>query len=157
MTTVPTACQPEWDPEVARFVSMMKILEPYSDDERRLLCPMCGDGFTHHDRVDVFERTEDADEGLHVVVDGCDRRDVPERGHANVSISSCLDGNPSCRRQGISVGLYCESCGGKFVLEIAQHKGETLISTRPRVAYFKTDLTRDEVERRILKLLRVQP
>jgi hypothetical protein len=78
-----------------------------------LLCPYCGEAATHHDRVEIYDRNEDAATGLHVVVDG-----------EQLTADHNLTGNPSSRRHGLRVWFWCECCGGRrFALTITQHKG----------------------------------
>ena len=76
---------------------------------------------THHQRVDIHQREpfEDGDSRTTVVAtasDGDDLAGAPD-----------VPANPSSRRNGITVDLYCELCGGWFALRIAQHKGQTII------------------------------
>lgn len=82
-----------------------------------LLCPRCDCNYLHHDQVDVYERSEDAATGMHVNV--CDGRAV---------VNTDLHGNPSSRRHGLSIGLWCEGCHAKLLLTFAQHKGVTLVN-----------------------------
>jgi len=35
-----------------------------------LKCPSCGGNYLHHESVEVWERGEDAECGLHIVIDG---------------------------------------------------------------------------------------
>lgn len=81
-----------------------------------LKCPSCGFNYLHHDKVEIFERGEDAENGLHVtVVDG------------EVQTNTTLEGNPSSRRHGLLVHFWCEGCKAKPVLSISQHKGNTWV------------------------------
>lgn len=80
-----------------------------------LHCPVCGFEFTHQRRVEVFEREEDKETGLRVTV----TRD-------EVSQNSDLTGNPSSRRQGLTVDFYCEN-GCYFTMALSQHKGQTFL------------------------------
>ncbi len=91
-----------------------------------LACPNCGGQCVHHDRVDIYERSEDSN-GLHVRVMGCDAR--PQR-QPVVSVDHVLDENPSDRRQGVSIRFWCEGCSLRFTLDLAQHKGQTVIASR---------------------------
>jgi hypothetical protein len=69
--------------------------------------------------VDVYNRhNEDSNEGTHVTV---------EDSHVNNSPS--MIGNPSLRRDGVRMLLWCENCDATTALDIVQHKGETIIST----------------------------
>lgn len=81
-----------------------------------LLCPSCGFNYLHHDRVDVFERSEDATQGLHIAVE-----------EGGLSVGTSLKGNPSGRRHGITIRFWCEGCKATPVLSIAQHKGNTYV------------------------------
>jgi TIR domain len=108
---------------------------PYRDDEEVfvLKCPNCGFEYMHQERVEIFDRGEDSDMVRKTVVDesGVTSSDVPNDG----------SGNPSYRRQGLRVFLACEQCSGggagrwvgpRKILNIVQHKGETLISWERR-------------------------
>ena len=92
-----------------------------------LECPHCGGTNLHHDEVIVFERREDADAGIRVLVSGVDRQDDTDAVRPCVSVDTSMFGNPSARRQGVHVGLWCEQCGERSALMIAQHKGETYL------------------------------
>ena len=91
--------------------------EQYVENAGSLLeCPACGGNHLHHIKVDVYERLEDQDSGLHVsVADG------------SLSHDHDLSGNPSSRRNGLSVHFRCEHCPATPVLNIAQHKGNTWV------------------------------
>jgi len=83
-----------------------------------LRCPICGFGYTHHGVVNVYNReTEDSEIGIHACVNG-----------TSCNIDYSMIGNPSRRRDGISIQMRCEN-GCKFVLHIIQHKGETHLYT----------------------------
>ena len=97
------------------------ILPLAVDAEGYLLCPWCRGVFTHHQRVAIHQREpfEDGDSHATVVAtasDGDDLAGAPD-----------VPGNPSSRRNGITVDLYCELCAGWFALRIAQHKGQTIV------------------------------
>lgn len=81
-----------------------------------LLCPRCGTNYMHHEKVDIFERSEDAKTGLRVSVS-----------NSKASIDTSLEGNPSARRDGLIVTLWCENCHCISELSIAQHKGQTYV------------------------------
>jgi hypothetical protein len=87
-------------------------------------CAGCGfDGGTHHHFVEVFNRAgEDSDVGTHVQIED-DRVAVG----SDVATTA---GNPSSRRNGVRIWLWCECCEAHTVIEIAQHKGATLLTTR---------------------------
>ena len=57
---------------------------------------------------------EDRAEGLHVKI-----------GHDSVVQSTSMAGNPSDRRDGMTIAFSCEGCGGGINLKIVQHKGTT--------------------------------
>lgn len=81
-----------------------------------LLCPNCGFGYLHHEKVDVYERGEDATDGLHVAI----------RGSAKVDRN--MKGNPSSRRDGLRIHFSCEGCSVVSFMTIAQHKGQTYLA-----------------------------
>lgn len=87
------------------------------DEGKELVCPSCGFHCLHHDKVEVFECTEDASHGVHVTV--CDNK---------ATMDTSLEGNPSPRRHGLSIHFWCEGCDAKPVLSIHQHKGSTYMS-----------------------------
>lgn len=84
--------------------------------ETLLLCPHCNGDYLHQVTTNVFERAEDADDGLHVAITG-------ER----AVITRDLVGNPSGRRHGLTIKFYCEECGKHPSLAILQHKGQTFV------------------------------
>lgn len=79
-----------------------------------LKCPACGGSFLHHKKVEIFEREEDEETGLHIKI---------ENGLAETGTD--LKGNPSRRRNGLTIQFQCETCENKPVLSISQHKGNT--------------------------------
>ncbi len=87
-------------------------------------CPSCQEPLLHQNEVEVFDRDEDAREGQHVHITN---RDAPmnESTPTQVTVDTKLVGNPSIRRQGIAITLWCESCQGRSTLLIYQHKGCT--------------------------------
>jgi hypothetical protein len=97
---------------------MQPCFESYVDGlGAELKCPSCGFNYLHHDRVEIFECGEDAEEGIHV--------DVTE---GKVLIDKKLLGNPSSRRHGLKVHFWCEGCSAKPIMRILQHKGNTYIN-----------------------------
>jgi hypothetical protein len=94
-----------------------------------LKCPHCGGTNLHHDEVVVFERLDCMRQGTRVMVAGVDRQ--AQDGVAGlfpcVTIDAAMVDNPSPRRQGVHVGLWCEQCGQRSSLSIVQHKGETYL------------------------------
>ena len=106
-----------------------------SGEEQFLVCcPHCGGEFTHHDCADHYERREDH-------IPRCTRIGTPTKPYM---IDPDIDENevvgpiqppapapahnPSGRRTGIRIWLYCEQCAERFALQIAQHKGNTFLA-----------------------------
>ena len=81
-----------------------------------LVCPHCESIYLHHKRIDVFERHEDAKTGLHVAV-------ADMATHADMN----MVGNPSSRRDGLSIQFWCEGCDATPCLNVYQHKGNTYV------------------------------
>ena len=52
--------------------------------------------------------------------------DVPDTHGAK----SAVVGNPSERRSGVVVEGWCDLCGGRSALTLAQHKGRTMIMVK---------------------------
>jgi len=88
-----------------------------------LQCPGCESAYVHQHEVHVYERLQDAVTGTHVCVRGLDK---PQ---PQVVVGSSMVGNPSTRRQGITIHFWCEHCKCRFLLTVAQHKGFTLMET----------------------------
>ncbi len=86
-----------------------------------LRCPNCGGENLHHGIPFVFDRSEDDEEVT--VHHGSNTAKMPSRG----------SGNPSLRRDGIVIPFSCEHCDAQLFLDIAQHKGSTLVSWRYHV------------------------
>lgn len=87
---------------------------------QKLSCPTCGYEYLSHENVTVFSREqEDAGKGVRVSVSG-----------VRVAIDTALTGNPSLRRDGISILFRCENCPALALLTIAQHKGQTRLEFR---------------------------
>jgi predicted RNA-binding Zn-ribbon protein involved in translation (DUF1610 family) len=86
-----------------------------------LACPRCGGEYLHHTGAVFFDRGEDADSVVKIVVSGATSTTSVEPGA----------GNPSSRRHGMFVTFECEQCGTPddvLQLNIAQHKGATELS-----------------------------
>lgn len=81
-----------------------------------LLCPACGFTYLHHTSVEIFERSEDAENGVHITVEG-----------GKATVDNSLKGNPSSRRHGLRIRFSCEGCEATPVLTIKQHKGKTAV------------------------------
>jgi hypothetical protein len=92
---------------------------PIIFDDDWIRCAVCGKAYgLHHDSVDVYMRVEDAAKGVHV---RC-------KSGKGVAIINDLSGNPSSRRGGIVIGFWCENCGERSRLSIAQHKGHETVA-----------------------------
>ena len=80
----------------------------------RLTCPCCKDEESnlHHSRIEIFNRQEDAIFGNRTIIDG-----------SITMVDNNIDGNPSPRRDGISIVFWCEQCCEQSILDIIQHKG----------------------------------
>lgn len=86
-------------------------------DENTLTCPKCNSINLHQGRVNVFNRyKEDDPYGLHI--------EVCSTGFEAVSD---MIGNPSDRRNGLTINFWCENCDDVSNLQIYQHKGETIL------------------------------
>lgn len=101
-----------------------RVVGDYEPDWGTLLrCAGCGGDWTHQGRVEVFERHhEDSPHGTHVTVHG-----------ARVSVDDRMVGNPSGRRQGLTILLSCENCDAGTEVLVWQHKGQTFLDVRPAV------------------------
>ena len=79
-----------------------------------LLCPACGGNNLHQDQVDVWQRPIEDGQQMHSIVGEC---------MTTVGIGGA--GNPSNRRDGLTIQFSCEHCPADPVLAIWQHKGNT--------------------------------
>lgn len=111
--TIPSEPQSIAAPTARKSSSVFPVIRCV-DGSGTLMCPYCESVFTHHERIEVFDRSEDAKRGVHFVVDA-----------EKVVVDADLSGNPSCRRHGLLIYLWCEECQRRFVLAISQHKGCT--------------------------------
>jgi hypothetical protein len=84
-----------------------------------LRCPRCNGEYLHHYEVaSYFRKAEDS--GTMVVTKA-------GAGGTHVGNGGSM-GNPSARRDGVVIHFDCETCNASMYLEIAQHKGQTLIN-----------------------------
>jgi len=90
----------------------MKTLE-----DKILECPYCGFDCLHQVGVEVFERNEDEEKGVHSWTRG-----------TGVSVDTDISRNPSSRRQGVLIHFWCEGCDRVSSLSISQHKGNTFFN-----------------------------
>jgi hypothetical protein len=98
-------------------ISAVKLTE-----SNGLCCPKCGENNLHQCGVQVFNRDrEDAQTGKRVEIEE----------NSRITIDSSMEGNPSCRRDGLRIVFYCEHCHGddfrRFSLVIEQHKGTEFV------------------------------
>src|SRR3974390_3166696 len=98
------------------------LLDDYGD---RLICLRCGEEHLHHGTVTVFGRREDEDDVTIIEV-------KDQIAHSCV-IANAGSGNPSVRRDGITIEFWCEQCDGISELCIAQHKGWSMVEWRAPV------------------------
>jgi hypothetical protein len=90
--------------------------------DQTLKCPRCGHDYIHQVWTDVWEREEDAADGIHC----CVTRD-------SVSVDKdAVHENPSERRQATEIMFQCEQCARYSPLAILQHKGHTLVKWETR-------------------------
>jgi hypothetical protein len=93
-------------------------------DLSHLHCPVCDSTYIHQKTVGIYNCDEDSITGLHLEVSD-----------KNFTMDTDMKGNPSPRRQGLSIAFYCEQCDAQspddimpqHILNIFQHKGETYI------------------------------
>ena len=95
-------------------------------DLSNLHCPECDSIYLHQRTIGIYNCDEDASTGVHL--------DVQSK---SFTMDTNLTGNPSPRRQGLSISFYCENCDDinpsngidhpGHILNIFQHKGETYI------------------------------
>jgi hypothetical protein len=88
----------------------------HTNNYDQLVCPNCLGLCLHHSSIDVFERREDDPEHMQIHID-----------RSEVKISKGTHGNPSPRRDGLSILFWCEGCTNFPKLNIFQHKGSTYI------------------------------
>lgn len=93
-----------------------------------LICPRCQGDNLHHVSVELFNRSEDSEQGDHftiVVPESYGWLDEFGAGYplAKSTVDSNMTRNPSSRRTGVIVNFTCEECGPGLSLNIAQHKG----------------------------------
>ena len=87
------------------------------DFDKALKCSHCGGDRLHHSDVSVFIREEDAAVGLMVYAS-------PNMTH--VAYKESQAANPSARRDGVTISMWCEFCTGWSYYHIVQHKGFTV-------------------------------
>jgi hypothetical protein len=88
-------------------------------------CPRCKEVYNHQEAPVVWMRKEDQ---LNSIV-----YDISETEPGQPCQPKIRDSrwNPSPRRHGLTVTMYCEICGENWLLELYQHKGVTYLRGRP--------------------------
>lgn len=103
----------------SREIKTTALAEDVSD----LNCPRCGATQLHHADVTIYDRGEDV---AHVT-----KTTLKSNGVLTVEPRAPNAGNPSNRRDGLTIKFSCENCGDAPIeLTIAQHKGSTEIGWR---------------------------
>ena len=92
-----------------------------SNDE--LLCPDCGNNYTHHSSVNVIMRDSEDGPGTSAI-----------SSIKGVAVSRVESSQIPGRRDVIEIQLWCEQCGSDDpkTLRIMQHKGNTEITWQKR-------------------------
>lgn len=98
-----------------------------TNDDQELLCPLCGDSWTHVEGVHVSARGEDGpiNEITVDAINGAVRTNLTTAGPMGAAVGEG-------RRQRISLTGTCETCGGQFALVFTQHKGVTYVEWQPK-------------------------
>ena len=81
-----------------------------------LKCPSCGGNKLFYTPLEIWERFEDAEFGLHLVIEG-----------VQTTIDNNVTHNPSPRGRGLTIHFTCEGCSAMTVLTFAHHKGKTYV------------------------------
>ena len=97
----------------------LKVTYEQSQDVAVALCPICNGAFTHHSDVIIYDRSEDDEHTTRIETNSGGVDLVEEKSNSN---------NPSSRRHGIRIAMFCEVCGDLPDLAIRQHKGCTEIA-----------------------------
>lgn len=99
---------------------MPRSFLPLSECGDWLLCPKCGEEYTHLDDVYVAGRQREDGDVTPVHVDSS--------GALQSGASVSLPVSDVGRRHVISIKGSCETCGAEFAIEFKQHKGVTMVS-----------------------------
>lgn len=86
--------------------------------EQLIECLHCGNSYTRQYKTTIYERGEDDKFGKKYTIIGKELK---------IFKKSKLNGNPSDRRDGITIDIKCEFCGKDTKINIIQHKGQTFI------------------------------
>jgi hypothetical protein len=90
-----------------------------------LKCANCGDVYTHHETVEVFVRTGEDKGGSHITVREHGNEAKDSVGGPTLVCDEDMSRNPSDRRGGIKIVLWCEMCAERTAVVFSQHKGYT--------------------------------
>jgi hypothetical protein len=90
------------------------------DHKAALKCPFCNEDYIHLEIIRVGARQEDQPAYL-ITVDAV---------AGTVQEQPAFEGELSDRRHWVEMQVNCEMCAGGSIV-FAQHKGQTLVSTRP--------------------------
>ena len=102
----------------------------FADDWSAICCPACGFDYLHHYKVETYFRdTEDSNNGLMVTAKSASKRyeEVSKPAEGSVNARAPMINNPSDRRDGIRIWLWCEGCEVRSALILIQHKGQTFM------------------------------
>jgi len=102
----------------ANKVYVQNVFFDQANNKYGLHCGNCGESNLHHYQTEIFNRSEeDSDIGNHIIV-----------GDQTTVSDSNMKGNPSTRRDGIAVRMWCEHCDSETTMEVSQHKGSTYLA-----------------------------
>lgn len=112
----------DWAGNKQEELYMKLKTDKFYGEQEMIVCPLCGEGFTHLVGVEVFSRREDDEKGLHVLVKNCDSTS------ADVHVDTDISKNTSSRRGSVHLHIECEICQETAVVCLDQHKGATLVN-----------------------------
>lgn len=117
-------------------MAQSSMRETHITEEGCVRCMHCGSSATRHYAVDVFLQRETSEDVLHIEATVPDTNYAHEDGpdpavpRPSVTVDHDMANNPSRCRSGVSVYIFCENCGRKTVLSIAQEKGQTIVEAK---------------------------
>lgn len=121
-------------PSKKQFNELPKLVfYPCEEDPKDagLKCPYCGESNgLHHHFIETYCCHDDANKGQRLSIDvnkGLQRLDDD------------MTGNPSVRRQGISIHFWCEFGCPDAVLNLIQHKGVTYLQWKEKIPFTRTN------------------
>src|SRR5690349_8474286 len=98
---------------------MRRLLIEEDHSGQTLRCPACEGDYMHHAGVAVYARRKEDSGGTRVNVAG--------DGSVEFAPDESLAGNPSPRRNGLTITFWCELCKARPTLAVWQHKGATMV------------------------------